>query len=125
MSSRRYRGVFLSGLVFAALELSACGSSGPPPKLYVLGDTAQAGTGDVSQLNYPVVELKPVRVPDYLDTTEIFIRQAGGHIVSSESARRGVRLSGGVTRAIAISLDTWLPHAAVSTSPSREAPRWP
>jgi uncharacterized lipoprotein YmbA len=124
MSSRRYRGVFLSGLVLAILELSACGSSGPPPKLYVLGDTAQVGTGDVSQLSYPVLELKPVRIPDYLDTTDIFVRQAGGHIVASQSARWGERLSVGVTRAIAISLDTRLPHVAVTTSPSLEEPRW-
>jgi len=124
MSSRRYRAVFLSGLVLAILELSACGSSGPPPKLYVLGDTAQVGTGEVSQLSYPVIELKPVRIPDYLDTTEILIRQAGGHIVASESARWGERLSVGVTRAIAISLDTRLPHVAVTTSPPLEEPRW-
>jgi len=124
MSSRRYRGVFFAGLVLAALELSACGSSGPPPKLYVLGDTAQAGTGDVSQLSDPVVELKPVRVPDYLDTTEILTRQAGGHIVASQSARWGERLSVGVTRAIAMSLDTRLSHVAVTTSPSLEEPRW-
>ena len=124
MSSWRYHGVFLSGLVLEILALSACGSSGPPPKLYVLGDTAQVGTGDVSQLSFPVVELKSVRIPDYLDTTEIFLRQAGGHIVASQSARWGERLSVGVTRAIAISLDTRLPDVAVTTSPSLEEPRW-
>ena len=125
MRTWRYRGLSLMGLVLAILELPACGSGGPPPQLYVLGDAAPlVPSRAVSQLRDPVVELKPVRIPDYLDTTDIFTRRDGGRIVASQSARWGERLSIGVTRAVASALDARLPQLAVTTSPPLEDPRW-
>src|SRR5258708_17893482 len=110
--------------LLGAAAVSACGTGGPTPELYILGDAARPAAGAVSQLNDPVVELKRVRVPDYLDTTDIVTRHPDGRIVARPSARWGERLSVSVTRAAAASLEARLPHLAVTTAPPVEAPRW-
>ncbi len=110
--------------VAIAILVSACSFTGPPPGLYVLGDAAQPKSERVSQLDDPIVEVKPVRVPDYLDTTDIFTRGPGGRIVVSQSARWGERLSVGLTRAVATSLEARLPQLAVTNAPPLESPRW-
>ena len=110
--------------VAIAILVSACSSAGPPPGLYVLGDAARPKPELVSQRDDPIVEVKPVRVPDYLDTTDIFTRGPGGRIVASQSARWGERLSVGLTRAVATSLEARLPQLAVTTAPPLESPRW-
>lgn len=114
----------LASLWVAIVSISACSWSGPPPTTYVLGDTATTGFGAVSQVAAPVVELKPVRVPDFLDTTDVFTLRDGGQIVASQGARWGERLSVGVTRAVATSLAEQLPQVVVTTSPPLESPRW-
>jgi uncharacterized protein len=107
-----------------AILVSVCNSAGPPPELYVLGDAARPKPEPVSQLDDSIVEVKPVRIPDYLDTTDIFTRGPGGRIVASQSANWGERLSVGVTRAVATSREARLPQLVVTTSPPVEHPRW-
>ena len=111
-------------LCFAILALSACGSAGPPPDLYVLGGAAPVGAGPVVRPGGPVVQLEPVRIPDYLDTTDILTRGDGGRIVASRSGRWGERLSLGVTRAVAASLGPRLSRLIVTTSRPLDTPRW-
>jgi uncharacterized protein len=123
MKGWRRPGFAPAGLAIAIL-VSACSASGPPPELYVLGDAGRPRPEAVSQLDDPIVEVKPVRVPDYLDTTDIFTRGPGGRIVASQSARWGERLSVGMTRAVATSLEARLPQLAVTTTPPLEHPRW-
>jgi len=113
----------LARLVLSSLALSACGG-GPPPDLYVLGDTATVAPEPKAALPDPVVELKPVRVPDYLDTTDMITRTSSGRIVTSQSARWAERLSVGVTRAVATSLEAKLPQLTVTTSPPLDDPQW-
>ena len=103
---------------------SACGPSGPPPKVYVLDDGAAAEPAMESQLNKLMVEVRPARVPDYLDTTDIVTRGAGGLIVPSDSGRWGERFSVDLTRAIAAALARVLPRLAVTTSARLGEPRW-
>ena len=103
---------------------SACGPNGPPPKVYVLSDGAAAEPAVESQLNKPTVEVRPVRVPDYLDTTDIVTRGAGGLIVPSESGRWGERFSIDLTRAVAAALARQLPRLAVTNSDRWTEPRW-
>jgi uncharacterized protein len=110
--------------LLAAAAVSACGTGGPAPELYVLGDAPRPAAEAVSQLSDPVLELKRVRVPDYLDTTDIVTRHPDGRIVARPSARWGERLSVGVTRAAAAALEARLPRLAVTTTPPIEAPRW-
>ena len=101
-----------------------CGMGEPSPQVYVLGDAGAAEPGAASQMNTPTVEVRPVRVPDYLDTTDIVTRGAGGLVVPSESGRWGERFSIGLTRAVAADLARKLPGLAVTTSARWSEPRW-
>src|SRR3546814_6599396 len=103
MSVRRNRLVRLcrhsaSTILFgaAALALAACGTAGPPPVTYVLGESAIAEHGAEPLAGRPVVEVKPVLVPDYLDVSDILIRGAEHVVVPSLTGRWGERLSVGV-----------------------------
>ncbi len=122
--SKRHHMLSFAGVTLACLSLWACGSAGPPPQVYVLGDADPVKPDSASQLNDPLVELESVRVPDYLDTTDIVTRQAGGLVVASQTARWGERLSIGVTRAVGISLGSRLPQLAVTTSRTSRDARW-
>jgi uncharacterized lipoprotein YmbA len=121
----RRRPLRAAGLVLlgaASLVLGACGSSGPPPALYVLGAAPAAATTTAPQVGLPVVEVKPVGVPDYLDTTDLLIRHDSGQVVPSQVGRWGERLSAGVTRALAAALAARLPRMAVTATPPVERP---
>jgi uncharacterized lipoprotein YmbA len=123
MSARRCR---LHGLAFAAMtamSVAACGTGTAPPRDYVLGAPVAESRQAVSQVGLPVVEIRPVRLPEYLDTTDLLTRRAGGQIEPSQTARWGERLSIGVARSLASSLATRLPSAAVTTM-SAEQPSW-
>lgn len=116
---------FRTGLLaLVAGMVSACGAGGPPPELYVLGNPAPAKSEVVLQIDHAIVEIKRVRVPDYLDTTDIVTRHLDGRIVARPSARWGERLSVGVTRAVAECLEARLPQLAVTTVRPLEPPRW-
>ena len=103
---------------------SACGPSGPAPKVYVLGEGPIAEPSAESQLKKPMVEVRPVRVPDYLDTTDIVTHGVGGLIVPSESGRWGERFSVNLTRAVTAALARQLPRLAIITSARWAEPRW-
>jgi len=115
---------FCAALLAAMLALSACEPGPPMPALYVLGDPAPDNSAFVSQINASVVEIKPVRLPDYLDTTDIITRGGGGRVVAIRNARWAERLSVGMTRAIGTSLGARLPQFVISTSPPLDVPRW-
>jgi uncharacterized lipoprotein YmbA len=104
--------------------VSGCSPSGPPPKIYVLGGGISAEPQMVSQLDKPTVEVRPARVPDYLDTTDIVTRGAGGLIVPSESGRWGERFSIGLARAVTAELRHRLPQLAITTSAWSAEPKW-
>jgi len=76
--------------------------------------TATAAT--VSQTGLPVVELKRVQLPDYLDTTDILERR-GNQLVPSSTGRWGERLSAGFSRALTGSLAARLPRMIVTATP--------
>ena len=108
------------GLVISLL--AACKLAGPPPAEYVLGappmtttDTSQATTA------LPVVVVKRVQLPDYLDTTAM-VERRGNELVPSPTSRWGERLSVGMTRALAASLAVHLPGMLVTTNPPLEHP---
>ena len=87
----------------AMIGLAACSLADPPAADYVLGPMPAAAAVSVSQTGLPVVELKRVQLPDYLDTTDILERR-DNMLVPSPTARWGERLSVGMSRALAISL---------------------
>lgn len=103
------------------LALVAC-RSGPPPALYVLGDsngsnaTGALPTAVVTETNVPVLEVHRVLVPAYLDTTDIVTR-SGSELVRRKGSRWAERLSTGMTRALAAALGARLPSLTVTTLP--------
>ena len=103
------------------LVLLGC-SSGPEPSLHVLGQPAAALASVVSETGRPVVELKPVSLPDYLNSTDILLRDGQNELKVSSTGRWGERLSLGVTRALADALARRLPRVTVLQSASDEAP---
>lgn len=100
-----------------ALALAACGTAGPPPVTYVLGASPPDVAGAEPLVGRPVVEVKPVLVPDYLDVTDI-LRRDGNVVEPSPNARWGERLSVGVTRALTRALARRLPgHIVLAIEP--------
>lgn len=101
--------------------VAACSLPGPPPAEYVLGVMSVAKATATPQTGLPVIEVKRVQVPDYLDTTDILERR-GNALVRLPASRWGERLSVGMTRALAASLAVRLPHMVVTATPSVERP---
>jgi uncharacterized lipoprotein YmbA len=105
--------VLVAALALVLFGVAACGRTGPPPDRYVLGEMPSATSKTLPETGLPVVEVGHVRVPDYLDTTEIMER-SGNRLVSSATGRWGERLSVGMTRAVAAALAARLPRAVVT-----------
>jgi hypothetical protein len=103
--------------------LAGCGPGAPLPQTYVLPDPA-ADPPPVSQMSLPIVLVRPVDVPDYLDSTDIVTRGPDGLIVARQSARWGERLSVGLTRAVTERLASRFPQCLVTASPPMRQPRW-
>lgn len=99
----------------ACLGLAACSLPGPAPAEYVLGALPAAKPTAVKQKGLPVVEIKRVQLPDYLDTTDILERR-GNQLIPSSTGRWGERLSLGMTRALTASLSARLPGVVVTAS---------
>ena len=107
--------------VAAMFGTAACTRSGPPPNEYMLGALPSAKAIAINQTGLPIVELKRLQFPDYLDTTEILERR-GNRLVPSASGRWGERLSVGMTRSLTASLAARLPRMAVTATPPVERP---
>ena len=105
-----------------ALALAACGRAGPPPVTYVLGTPAAGAAGVEPLTGRPVVEVKPVLVPDYLDVSDILVRQAENIVAPSPTGRWGERLSVGITRTLAAGLVRRLPGFVVTITAPAERP---
>lgn len=123
---RSRAGAPMRAVLFAVLSLclAACGLSGPAPTDYVLGAAPAATPSTVPQTSMPVVVVRRVLLPDYLDTTDLVMRK-GGVVVSSPTGRWAERLSVGVTRSLVAALSTRLPGLVVTAAspvgrPARE-----
>ena len=116
--SPRHRFLLTLRVVFASLSLcpAGCGLSGPPPAEYVIGIAPAPARVTTPLTGRPIIVVKPVQLPDYLDTRELLVRR-GNQVVASESGRWGERLSVGITRALAASLAARLPGLIVTTTP--------
>jgi uncharacterized lipoprotein YmbA len=101
-------------LTLAAVSfLSACSTS-PLPRTYVLGSPAAAEPGVVYEAGRRVIELPTVALPDYLDSTDILLRNGQNELTPSTTGRWGERLSLGITHALEAALAQRLPGAAVT-----------
>ena len=89
---------------------------------YVLGTPAAGAAGVEPLTGRPVVEVKPVLVPDYLDVSDILVRQAENIVAPSPTGRWGERLSVGITRTLAAGLVRRLPGFVVTITAPAERP---
>src|ERR1700722_17272033 len=98
------------------LVVAGCAAS-PPVRLYVLGDPPTPALVTTAQSGRPVIQLLPVSVPNYLDTTEILVRSGRNEVKASPTGRWAERLSVGVTHALSTTLITRLPGVVIITDP--------
>ena len=119
--SSHHRFLLTLHIVFALLSFCpvGCGLSGPPPAEYVIGTVPTPARVTIPLTGRPIIEVKPVQLPDYLDTRELLVRR-GNQVVASKSGRWGERLSVGITRALAASLAARLRGLTVTTTPPVE-----
>lgn len=86
----------------------------------MLGGPATPTIGVTSESGLPVIALKTVSVPDYLDSTDILRRTGANELTPSPEGRWGERLSQGLTHALASSLSRQLPRTVISTAVTPE-----
>jgi len=96
-----------------SLVLAACASS-PPPRTFVLSAPAEPVAGVLNEAGRPIVELPTVALPDYLDSTDILLRDGRNELKPSPTARWGERLSVGITHALEVALTRRLPGVLVT-----------
>jgi uncharacterized lipoprotein YmbA len=112
-----------AGPTAALLILGACGSY-PLPKIYVLGDAAPVTANPAAATaGAPIIELKPVQVPDYLDSTDIVRRVSANQMLPSPRGQWGERLSVGITRDLVSTLSRQLPGVTIETRGGYEPSR--
>jgi hypothetical protein len=109
---------FWRGLTFAAATvlLAGCGSDSTL-RTYVLGSPALPSIGVWSEAGLPVIELRAVSVPDYLDSSDIVRRVGPNEVAASPTGRWGERLSQGLTHALASALSRRLPKVVIAMTP--------
>ena len=110
-ASRRRAAGSLAAIGFV---LTACGSGRPPPVTYVIGPPPVMRASTQPLIGRPVVEVKPVVLPDYLDVSDLMVRRSDNAVVPSVTGRWGERLSVGVTRALTLDLQQRLPGLVVT-----------
>jgi uncharacterized lipoprotein YmbA len=86
-----------------AAVLGGC-TSNPDQSVYVM-PAAEGAMGEPQAVSGGLaLKLRPVILPDYLDTTDLLTRTGPYKIVASRTGRWGERLSQGVTRTLAADL---------------------
>ncbi len=117
---KRYAGSWLSPLL---LCMTAC-SSGPPLRTFVLTPPlAPTALTPTSASPTERIVIRRVLVPDYLDTTDILMRDGMHEVKVNGTGRWDERLSQGLTRALAADLAARLPSDAVvldTSSPAQQ-----
>ena len=111
-----------AALAAMAVLLSGCGST-PTIRIYELGNPAPATAGVWSESGLPIIELKTVSVPDYLDSSDILRSVGPNEVTASPTGRWGERLSLGLTHALASGLSQRLPKAVIETAANVEPGR--
>jgi len=107
----------------AALLLAGCASD-PPLRTYVLSTPVNAKAEVSTAPGRPILQLQPVVLPDYLDTTDIVLRRGPNEIEASPTGRWGERLSQGLSHALAADLATRLPQDRITLGSSRDRSDW-
>jgi uncharacterized lipoprotein YmbA len=121
---RRGRGLHLMRdfcvLPIAAM-LAGCASN-PDQSIYVMPAADSAKDGPQAASGGLGLKLRPVILPDYLDTTDLVTRTGEFKIEASRTGRWGERLSEGVTRTLAADLAKRLQAHVVTVGPTEPPP---
>jgi uncharacterized lipoprotein YmbA len=105
------------------LCLVACASA-PPPRIYLLTPPLRsAALTPLTALRSGRIVIARVLVPDYLDTTDILLRDGSNAVRVSATGQWGERLSRGLTRALAADLAERMPSYEVLLELSSSAQR--
>lgn len=94
----------------------------PDQQIFVLGSETTPIAGIRDNTGRKLIELKSVRIPDYLDTTDILLRTGTNQLTASPTGIWGERLSVGITQALAEALRKQLPSAQVVSRPAVDRP---
>ena len=109
-------------VLMALLSLICACASRPAKHIYVLNQPLESAMDTDPTARDPVLQLKHVRVPDYLDTSDIQVRAGEHELRSSSTGRWAERLSLGITHALLADLAAELPAYAIRLSePSQKS----
>jgi uncharacterized lipoprotein YmbA len=100
-----------------AAALAGCASN-PDQSVYVMAAPDSIISGRPAAAGGLALKLRPVIIPDYLDTTDLVTRTGPHDIAASRTGRWGERLSKGVTRSLAADLCHRLQAYVVSDGPA-------
>jgi uncharacterized lipoprotein YmbA len=106
----------------ATLFLAACAGTAAKT-LYVLTPATPITAGVTSDIGVPVIAVMPVRIPDYLDTTDMLRDSGAQQVIVSTTGRWGERLSVGITDAVAAELAHRLPGTRFPTTQTAQPTR--
>jgi uncharacterized protein len=110
-----------ASVLMALISMTAgCLSHREQRHVYSLDAPVDASSGAAGSL--PVVQLKRVLIPDYLDTTDIELRAGAHEMRESKTGRFAERLSLGVTHALRTDLAARLPRYTVALTQPADAP---
>ena len=93
-----------------------------PQTVFVLGTATAASAGVRDDTGRRVIEVKPVLIPDHLDTTDIMLRTGTNELTASTTGIWGERLSIGITQALTSALSRRVPAALVVDNPPATRP---
>lgn len=105
------------------LTMTGC-SAGPAQHLYVLRAPEPPTATVAPDGGETELELRRVSVPDFLDTTDILLRDGTNGLRVSPTGRWGERLSVGFAQALRGALVSRLPALRVVQNGSGHAPAW-
>jgi uncharacterized protein len=99
------------------------GCQGEPARhIYILSPPADGATRQIDHDTRPVLELRTVSLPDYLDTSDILLRDGRNELRVSPTGRWGERLSTGIAEALRNYLARRLPKLRIVGSPEPGQP---
>lgn len=103
----------------ALISLAGCAIS-PAPRIYILAPAAES-IGQDQHNSARAVQLQPVLIPDYLDTTDMVLRAGPHELNVSQTGRWGERLSEALAHALRSDLAKRLPESSVIVAPPTQA----
>jgi uncharacterized protein len=115
----RFRPLALAALISIT---GGCLSHREYRHIYALDGAPDGSTQSKAIAERPIMQLERVLIPDYLDTTDIFVRVGAHEIHESATGRFGERLSLGITHALRADLAARLPLYTIALAQSGERP---